>query len=140
MLKGDKMTKKVLIAEDDASIARALENQIKSWGFSVARAPNGWEAYILLADNLGEPFFAVVSDMRMPGGSGLHFCQAADRLKKCPPTLVHSSDLAYKGDGIEFKDICELKEYFDFVQVTHLKPKLNNDFGYVKEFLDSITA
>lgn len=134
------MTKKVLVAEDDRHFASTLAEYIKSLGYEVIHATDGWKAYEILSDNHDDTFFAVVSDMRMPGGSGLKFCQAANRHGKCPAVLVHSSELSYQGDGISYKDISKLKEYFDFVKVTHLKPKGDKNFGYVKEFLESIAA
>ena len=134
------MIKKVLVAEDDVHFRKSLEEHIKSWGYEVVCANNGWEAYEMLSDQPSATFFAVVSDMRMPGGSGLVFCQAANRHGDCPPTLIHSSEVSYKGDGVEYKNISKLKEYFDFVKVTHVKPKHNNNFRYVKEFLESISV
>ena len=74
----------------------------------------------------------------MPGGSGLMFCQAANRHKGCPPTLVHSSDMTFADGTVMLGDINEMKLYFDFVKVVHLKPQNKTDFGYIKEFLESI--
>lgn len=135
------MTKKVLVAEDHAGFAKSLANYITSLGFEVTAATNGWQAYEILADNPDGTFFAVVSDMRMPGGSGLTFCQAANRQTDCPPTLIHSSDMSFTDGKVIFDDINMMKDIFDFVKVVHKKPAAyDTDFGYVKEFLDSIAA
>ena len=133
------MLKKILVVDDDVSFRSKLTSVIEGWGYEVIQARNGTVAYEIFSDK-PEAFFAVVSDMRMPGGSGPVFCQAMDRCSVSVPTLMHSTESGYIGFGVDYMDISELKKYFDFVKVTHLKPKLNNDFGYVKKFLDSIAA
>lgn len=134
------MVKKVLVVEDESSLALIIKNAIESWGYSTVVVSGGADAHELLIYKQPKQFCAVVSDMRMPRGSGLTLCQSLDREdeKNVPPMLIHSSDMSYRGDGVHLKSIEELKDVFDFVKVAHQKPKSNTDFNYIKTFLDDI--
>jgi sigma-B regulation protein RsbU (phosphoserine phosphatase) len=64
---------RVLIAEDDASLLRALAAAVSSFGFDVVVAENGrvaWELYIQM------PFPIVLTDWLMPGMDGMELIRA----------------------------------------------------------------
>jgi FixJ family two-component response regulator len=96
----------VLVADDDASVRRALSRLLRTAGFAVetyASAP------ALLARASPEPPVCVVSDVRMPGDSGLDL-QA--RLRQTHPDIpvvfitghgdVPTSVRAMKGGAVDF--------------------------------------
>jgi CheY-like chemotaxis protein len=58
---------KVLIVEDDADLARALERRLKKCGAETLIATNGIEAYRLAAKELPD---AIIADYVMPEGGG----------------------------------------------------------------------
>lgn len=58
---------KVLIVEDDADLARALERRLKKCGAETIIASNGVEAYRLAAKELPD---AIIADYVMPEGGG----------------------------------------------------------------------
>ena len=133
--------KKVLVVEDDTWLRYSIEDKLEEWGYTVTEAVSGNDAHTILIHGEGKknPFDAVVSDMRMPRGSGLWLCQALDGEDpaKVPPVLMHSSDMEYRGDGMHLMDLGELKKSFKFVKEVHLKP-VNGDWSYIKIFLETL--
>ncbi len=63
---------KVLIAEDDPISRRILEANLKSWGYDVATASDGDEAWDMVKDS-GIPL--VILDWMLPGIDGLELCR-----------------------------------------------------------------
>ena len=62
------VAKKVLIVDDEAALAKMLSVMLSQAGIETQNAGNAQEALNLLA---AESFDAVISDLRMPGASGL---------------------------------------------------------------------
>jgi two-component system, NtrC family, response regulator AtoC len=69
------MAPRILIADDESSLRKVLSASLRREGFDVVAAKDGEEALQLLEASLapetGEPFHLLVSDVRMPGKSGL---------------------------------------------------------------------
>ena len=74
--------KHILIVEDNACNRLILREQIQSWGCTVDQAVSGEEALKLLrTPHAQRQFDLIVSDMQMPGMTGLELAQAvADEL------------------------------------------------------------
>jgi DNA-binding response OmpR family regulator/tetratricopeptide (TPR) repeat protein len=90
------MTTRVLLAEDNASLAQALEKFLTGQGLAVMTAPTGDEALRLLA---GDDIDLLILDLRLPGVSGVEILQ---KIRKSPrlatlPVIVMSG--VYKGDS-----------------------------------------
>jgi EAL domain-containing protein (putative c-di-GMP-specific phosphodiesterase class I)/CheY-like chemotaxis protein len=68
-----KTTTRVLLVDDEASLARALAKILSLAGYDVATASNGRAAIGLLES---APFDVIVSDIRMPGMDGLSLLRA----------------------------------------------------------------
>lgn len=66
--------RRVLVVEDEPSIRELLATFLESTGYDVRTASTGIEAEMLL---LRETFDAVVSDIRMPGKTGIELYEAA---------------------------------------------------------------
>src|SRR4051794_11606844 len=60
----------VLIAEDEAVSRRILESSLQKWGYEVATAKNGGEAWDLFQAGR---YPLVITDWMMPDGDGLDF-------------------------------------------------------------------
>jgi two-component system cell cycle response regulator len=72
-LKGNVQNKmKVLIAEDDAISCKALENNLKEWGYSVVTARDGNEAWKLAKS---DDIRLAILDWNMPGIDGIELSQ-----------------------------------------------------------------
>ena len=65
--------KRVLVADDQATSRQILSLLLKAWGMEAVEAENGEQALAKVAEanNLGQPFHALLLDWRMPGMSGL---------------------------------------------------------------------
>ncbi len=63
---------KVLIAEDDPVSGLVLERTLQRWGYEIARANDGEQAWELYA---AEPFPLVITDWMMPRVDGLELCR-----------------------------------------------------------------
>jgi DNA-binding response OmpR family regulator len=70
--RGDRMGKKVLIADDEPNIVTALEFLLQRNGYEVTIAPNGDEALLLIEQHLPD---LVLLDVMMPLKSGYEVCQ-----------------------------------------------------------------
>jgi two-component system NtrC family sensor kinase len=68
----------VLIAEDEPVSRRLLESHLQKWGYQVAAAPNGAEAWRLFE---GGTFPIVITDWMMPELDGLELVR---RVRGCP--------------------------------------------------------
>ncbi|MDB4994448.1 MAG: response regulator [Myxococcaceae bacterium] len=76
---------RVLIVDDEASMRVTLAANLELEGFEVVEAKNGMEALALLEK---EPFDLLLSDIRMPGISGVDLFRAAKKLRPSLPVLL----------------------------------------------------
>ena len=67
---------KVLLVEDDDELRRVLVEALESDGAEVWNACNGAVAERILFDDGGRRFDVVVTDIRMPGRTGLELLRA----------------------------------------------------------------
>ncbi len=65
-------TKRILIVDDDSTVARILIRVFERAGFAAQTASNGKQALTLLAD---QHFDALVSDIQMPHMDGRQLCK-----------------------------------------------------------------
>ena len=79
------MKAKVLLIEDDASIAAALQKELASEGYEVAHAPRGDTG---LAQASSGNFDAIVTDLKMPGLSGLEIIEQLHRSRPKLPIIL----------------------------------------------------
>ena len=63
---------KVLVADDDPVSRRLLQSYLQKWGYEVAVAVNGAEAWQLFEQ---EEFPLVISDWMMPDPDGMELCR-----------------------------------------------------------------
>jgi sigma-B regulation protein RsbU (phosphoserine phosphatase) len=77
---------KVLIAEDSAASRGALEGMLTAWGFQVASAADGAEAWRLFEGEHG-PLLAVL-DWMMPGLDGLELCRRVREEPRLQSTYI----------------------------------------------------
>ncbi len=78
--------RRVFVADDDAAMRHMLASSLRSRGFTVLECANGVELLdrLLLEDSQDNPPLLVVSDVHMPGVSGL---DVAHRLKEALPKV-----------------------------------------------------
>src|SRR3989441_4216554 len=72
---------KILLIEDDAGIVGGLKKELQVEGYEVAVAERGDDG---LAEAKGQPFDVVITDLKMPGLSGL---QLVEQLHAAKPKL-----------------------------------------------------
>jgi response regulator RpfG family c-di-GMP phosphodiesterase len=68
---------RVLVVDDDPAISKLLTTKLNYWGFISQSCGSGEEALTLLSN---ESFAAIISDLNMPGISGLDLLAEARRL------------------------------------------------------------
>jgi CheY-like chemotaxis protein len=91
----DAMTpSRILVVDDDPFMARTLADILQLEGYTVTVAFSGFQA---LKELLSENYFCVLSDIRMPGMSGLELHQA---IKAKYPTLPVVLMTAYAADEL----------------------------------------
>lgn len=83
---------RVLLAEDDTEMRRLLAERLEHHGYDVIEVQHGFELVRLIDDHLrrgrGLPFDGVVTDVRMPGISGLHGLELIHELDSTIPVVV----------------------------------------------------
>ena len=77
----------VLLVDDDGSVLLTTTIALQRLGHTVTTARNGWQAMVILSRR---PFSVLVSDVRMPGMSGLELAARA-RALEAPPHIVLTS-------------------------------------------------
>jgi len=84
----------VLLAEDDDDLRTLLADALRAEGFDVVECPNGFslvETLVTRFETGGLPFDLVVSDVRMPGISGLSVLEGLsvwEELRSLPTILI----------------------------------------------------
>ncbi len=84
--------KRVLVVDDERAIAQAVVRRLERSGAVCEQAHTGSEAFDLL---FAGGFDLVVTDMQMPGRSGLDLLDEAQRLAEAPAVIL----MAGEGDG-----------------------------------------
>lgn len=82
---GEVSNKLILVADDEPDIADVLKMFLESFGNKVFTASNGVEALELCEKHA---FDFVISDMRMPGGSGIEFLRKLNSVSDTIPPFI----------------------------------------------------
>jgi CheY-like chemotaxis protein len=91
-----RIPRKILVVDDEASIRATVALLLKSKGYEVSTAKNGFDALLQLRDNLPA---LIVSDLNMPQMSGFEFLSVVRR--RFPELLVVAMSGAYEsGDAV----------------------------------------
>ena len=76
-------TETILVVEDQEEIRKLAQMVLKSYGYKVVVAENGWEA-LLYSERHAGPIHLMLTDVAMPGMTGQ---ELADRLKPLRPEM-----------------------------------------------------
>lgn len=79
----------ILLVDDDANVLLTLAIALRRSGHCVTVAQNGWQALNLLRR---QPFAFLISDVKMPGMTGLELSQRAHDFPN-PPRVILTSAL-----------------------------------------------
>lgn len=93
--------KKLLIAEDERSIAKALKLKLSLSGFEVELASNGEEALALMKD---KKFDLVLLDIMMPKMDGFSVMEEMKKNKNKTPVII-LSNLSQEDDAKRAKEL-----------------------------------
>ncbi|MEX2354232.1 MAG: response regulator, partial [Gammaproteobacteria bacterium] len=74
-----------MIVEDDPPLRELLEEELLDAGYEIIATDNAESAMQLLRENSVE---LVISDLRLPGSSGLELLQGAVELKPSPGFII----------------------------------------------------
>jgi len=96
------VTKRILVADDEAHILHVVSLKLRNAGFEVTTAMDGEEALELCK---AEPPDLLITDFQMPILSGLELCKSLrrDERTRVIPTIM----LTAKGFDIESADMAE---------------------------------
>src|SRR4030042_5168614 len=81
----DNKKKRILVVEDDAEMRSLLKDFSEAEGFEIDSASNGSEAFRILVREL---FDLVITDIRMPGLTGLDILPGINKLQPETPIIV----------------------------------------------------
>jgi DNA-binding response OmpR family regulator len=85
--KAEGMKKRILIVDDEAAIARAVNEYLKNEGFDVEIARGGAEGF---REAALKPYDLVIMDIRMPGWNGSEVIRALRLVNSEVKIIVHS--------------------------------------------------
>jgi DNA-binding response OmpR family regulator len=100
--------KRILVADDDAEMCRLIASTLRREGYSVTMCANG----INLLDHLGsyllgeegENFELIITDIRMPGFTGMEILRGLRHSKTAPPIILTTAF----GDAETHREAAEL--------------------------------
>lgn len=93
--------KKILIAEDEKSIAKALQIKLSLAGFEVEIAVNGEEALTLMK---GKKFDLLLLDIMMPKKDGFSVMEEMKKNKNKTPIII-LSNLSQEEDAVRARNL-----------------------------------
>jgi CheY-like chemotaxis protein len=81
--------RRVLLAEDDREMRSLLASTLRAEGYEVTECGNGDELVDrIVTPSPGVDFELIISDVRMPGHSGLELLDAGRQLQGFPPMIL----------------------------------------------------
>jgi len=80
------MAQRILVVDDEAKIAEVLEKFLQRQGFDVTKVLEARQAIELL--KAGTAFDLIITDMKMPGLTGLDLLKAKKQMNNNTPALV----------------------------------------------------
>lgn len=92
--------KKILIIDDDETLAFLTSEMLKDYGYETALAPDADAAFEILKK---ENFHLVLLDINLPGLSGFEICEELRRISKVP--VIFASARTREDDKIKGLDI-----------------------------------
>lgn len=87
----------ILLVDDDANVLLTLAIALRRAGHNVTMAQNGWQALNLLRC---QSFAFLISDVKMPGMTGLELARRAHNLNNPPRVILTSALDVDMGEGI----------------------------------------
>ena len=94
--RGTRLRAKILLAEDQFDMRTILASRLRKAGFEVSECRDGSELVMALSEYLenvppelaSEQFDLIITDIRMPGISGLSVAEAMHDYSGFPPTIL----------------------------------------------------
>ncbi len=84
--------KRILLAEDDEEMRKLIKRALQHQGYEVTECMNGYELFarLLALVESGQCLNhdLIVSDIRMPGWTGLEVFEGVHKHKECPPVIL----------------------------------------------------
>lgn len=112
---------RVIVAEDDAEMRRLLASTLAAHGYEVTGVDSGPALLAVLRRfmNKNEGVAMVVSDVRMPGCSGLHVLRALRAAGRAVPVILITAfgDEDVVDEGQRAGAACVLSKPFDLEQL-----------------------
>ena len=88
----DRVAPRILLAEDDDEMRRLLAHSLSEEGYEVTQCHDGGEFLVRLqsfiVDKHSVDFDVIVSDIRMPGLTGLEILEELHECKEFPPMIL----------------------------------------------------
>jgi signal transduction histidine kinase/CheY-like chemotaxis protein len=98
---------KVLIVDDNPTNRRILEGMLVRWEMKSTSAQNGTEALRKLseAEEAGQPFALILTDMHMPGMDGFELIERIRHSSSSPATIMMLTSAGHRGDAARCQEL-----------------------------------
>lgn len=132
----EKNALRILLAEDDYEMRALLAESLRRAGYEVIKCTDGMS----LLEELGDYLLSasehkhvdlVISDIRMPGITGLEILEGLQHLKNCPPIILITAfgDRAAHERAAQYGVAAMLDKPFDMdellVKILDIAPRVN---------------
>jgi CheY-like chemotaxis protein len=129
--KGDR-TMKNLVIDDEPELRERFQKILEDAGHLICEASGANEVLRDIEALLS--YDLIVTDMRMPNGTGLHFLQGYRRIRRFPvPVLVHSSSDNFRDRDTPMLYLPEeIPKMFPFAEYRSKKPRGDHILDFVE--------
>jgi len=85
----EKNARVMIVVDDDIMLRNTIEYTLEEAGFHVVEADSAVEALKIMRVHIPH---GVITDVNMPGGSGIMLLTEMKRRERCVPTYIHSAN------------------------------------------------
>jgi DNA-binding response OmpR family regulator len=112
----------VLVAEDDHEMRTLLVDVLRAEGYEVAEAQHGVDVLLRFVRDDPEQFDLIISDIRMPGVTGLEFLEGLREQEGFPPTVLITAfgDAATHAEAIRLGAVAVVDKPFEISELLAL--------------------
>jgi two-component system, sensor histidine kinase and response regulator len=128
---------KVLVVDDNRTNRRILEGMLKSWEMKSTSVEDGEEALVQLtsAQNVGEPYALVLTDMHMPKMDGFFLIEQIRQKPELSAAIIMMlTSAGHRGDGARCQELGVAAYLLKPIRLSELREAIARALGASSQF------